>query len=154
MYSFKTATRLYGSILFVSLMFLIVFAPTNVPHRTSVNIRAALGVVGGLLASVIVPNVVALVMTRVLGKGMSWFSREWYCIVLYGTPALTGNICHRFWPHRSISHKSFDRNACFSALDFFPSPSYESATPRIRYHVDRPHAFCDIGFALPVFQHR
>jgi len=46
----------------------------------------------GLVGSIISANVVALVMDKVMGKALSWFSREWLPVVLYGPPAVTGAL--------------------------------------------------------------
>jgi len=47
---------------------------------------AVLGFVGALGGA----NVVAVIMAKVLGKGMSWFSNEYSTMVLYGPPAVLG----------------------------------------------------------------
>lgn len=54
-------------------------------------------VVSGL-GALIGANVVAVVMQRVLGRGMSWFSSELSCLGLYGPAAFTGMyISAIFW---------------------------------------------------------
>ncbi|KAK7456416.1 hypothetical protein VKT23_010664 [Stygiomarasmius scandens] len=49
---------------------------------------AVLGFVGALGGA----NVVAVIMAKVLGKGMSWFSNEYSTMVLYGPPAVLGAL--------------------------------------------------------------
>ncbi|PWN45424.1 hypothetical protein IE81DRAFT_320179 [Ceraceosorus guamensis] len=53
---------------------------------------AIFAVVLSLFASLISANLVALIMTQVLNKGMSWFSHELYPVVLYGPPAVAGSL--------------------------------------------------------------
>lgn len=57
---------------------------------------AMLGTIGSLLFSIITSNIVALIMTKGLGKGMSWFTHEWLPIPLYGPPAILGSLIIQF----------------------------------------------------------
>lgn len=88
MWSFKTANQMYNALLIVSALMLYGLAPPGIGLR--VHLVSAFGVFGGLLGAIVGANVVALIMTRVLHTGMSWFAVEWYPLVLYGVPALTG----------------------------------------------------------------
>ncbi|KAF5334245.1 hypothetical protein D9758_017096 [Tetrapyrgos nigripes] len=49
---------------------------------------ATLGIIGCLL----LPNILAVVMARVLGNAMSWFSNEYSALVLYGPAACLGTL--------------------------------------------------------------
>ena len=90
MYSYKTAALMYNTIFVGSLVLVVTTAPTAVRNR--VHLVSVVGVLGGFIAAILSANIVALVMTQALGRGMSWFSREWYCLVLYGIPALAGKL--------------------------------------------------------------
>jgi hypothetical protein len=56
--------------------------------------RGVVAVVSGAVTAVVGANVVAVIMQRVLGKGMSWFSNEMSTLGLYGPAALTGRSFH------------------------------------------------------------
>lgn len=47
-------------------------------------------VITGLLGALLGANGVAVIMAKVLGKGMSWFSNVHAPVVLYGPPAVFG----------------------------------------------------------------
>jgi hypothetical protein len=49
-----------------------------------------MAVVSGAVGAVVGANLVALIIMKVLGKGMSWFSSELSTLGLYGPAALTG----------------------------------------------------------------
>lgn len=42
------------------------------------------------LSGIVSANVVALVMTKILVKPLSYFRKEWWCVPLYGAPAILG----------------------------------------------------------------
>jgi hypothetical protein len=97
-YSFTTAKLLYGlllgaSVLFVKLTF-IEPAPALKKARGvwSEQGRGMLAVVSGILGSLLVPNIVAVIMQRVLGKGMSWFASQYSALALYGPAAVLGEL--------------------------------------------------------------
>lgn len=50
------------------------------------------GVLLGLIASLISSNLVALFMSEVLNKGMSWYTHEWLPIPLYTPPAILASL--------------------------------------------------------------
>ncbi len=89
-YSFATARIMY-SCLFLAVLLLVQFG--NKLSGWSIWTAQAKGVgavLTGCVGGLITPNVVALVMTKVLGKGMSWFSNEHSGVLLYGVPTLLG----------------------------------------------------------------
>lgn len=43
-----------------------------------------------MVSGIFTANVAALVMTKVLVKPLSYFRKEWWCVPLYGTPAVLG----------------------------------------------------------------
>jgi hypothetical protein len=93
MWSFQTAQRMYNSILVVSALILFGLVPSRIGLR--IYSVAAFGVFGGLVGAIVGANVVALIMTRVLHAGLSWFAVKWSPLVLYGVPALVGVLVSR-----------------------------------------------------------
>lgn len=93
-YSFATAKIMY-SCLFLAVLLFVHFG--NKPSGSSVWTVQAKGVVAvltGYVGGLIAPNVVALVMTKVLGKGMSWFANVHSAVLLYGVPTLLGSLIY------------------------------------------------------------
>ncbi|KAJ6513503.1 hypothetical protein DFH09DRAFT_1197180 [Mycena vulgaris] len=85
MYRFSTAKVVYGALLAGALVL------TRPVWRGQG--RGILAVMGGILGSMLVPNIVALVMHRVLGKGMSWFAGGHFAAIrLYGPATLLGGL--------------------------------------------------------------
>lgn len=83
MYKFSTAKVIYGALLAGSL------AVTRPMWHGQA--RGALAALGGLFGSLLMPNIVALVMQQVLGKGMSWFAGGHFAAMgLYGPATLLG----------------------------------------------------------------
>ncbi|GAC98044.1 hypothetical protein PHSY_005632 [Pseudozyma hubeiensis SY62] len=56
----------------------------------NLTILSALSAIVSIVGAVLGANVVAVIMTRLLGKGMSWYSHEFFPILLYGPPAIAG----------------------------------------------------------------
>jgi uncharacterized membrane protein YeaQ/YmgE (transglycosylase-associated protein family) len=88
-YSFQTANRLYAAMLLASLA---LTAFTTEYKQLGVYPRAMLGVIGAFVGAILSSNAAAFLMARVFGKGMSWFSHEWLCVVLYAPPAVVGKF--------------------------------------------------------------
>ena len=55
---------------------------------TKLTLLSIVGAAASLIAGVVGANVVALFMVHVAGKGMSWFSHEFFAVVLYAPPAI------------------------------------------------------------------
>ena len=88
MYSFDTAAQLHFTLLGVTIAFLALTARFS---QWKTYVKAGLGVGGSFIGAVLSANAVALVRGPLgLANNMSWFSREWYCGLLYGPPALIG----------------------------------------------------------------
>jgi hypothetical protein len=85
-YSFNTAMRLYALLLIASVVFVKLTSGKNVWQEQA---KGAAFVLGSIAGAVIVPNIVAALMQS-MGKGMSWFSREYSPLALYGPAALLG----------------------------------------------------------------
>jgi hypothetical protein len=87
-YSFNIAKTMYGILFIQSLVF--VFAGGKFKDVLKEQIRGAVRVFIGLVGALVGANAVAVIMAKVLGKGMSWFSNELSPVVLYAPPALFG----------------------------------------------------------------
>ena len=85
--SFETATKLYATLFVASGA--LVYCSTTWTEAALIP-RGFLGVFSALLGAMAGANVVALLMTKVLINGMAWYSREWFCVLLYGPPAMIG----------------------------------------------------------------
>ncbi|KAJ7923479.1 hypothetical protein B0H13DRAFT_1979948 [Mycena leptocephala] len=103
MYRFSTAKVAYGMLLASSL---VLTRPVWQNQR-----RGALAVLGGILGSLLAPNVVAVVMHRVLGKGMSWFAGAHFSAIgLYGPATLLGGLASQLFVPTT------DEKTVFSAI--------------------------------------
>ena len=98
-YSFSTAKLMYTALLLASIVLIRLQGPKNALGLWRAQARGVLSVLSALAGGVIVPNVVAFIMSRVLGKGMSWFSHEYSAMALYGVPMLLGKLCPLFFSH-------------------------------------------------------
>ncbi|KAJ7166799.1 hypothetical protein C8R46DRAFT_1095357 [Mycena filopes] len=85
MYRFSTAKVIYASLLAGSL---VLTRPVFPRLRGGV-----IAVMGGLLGSLIAPNIVAVIMQQVLGRGMSWFAGGHLAAIgLYAPVSLLGGL--------------------------------------------------------------
>jgi hypothetical protein len=90
-YSFSSASAMYTSLLVAALT--LVWGASDATASLSFvkqQLRGLRNLFAGLVGALMGANVVALFMTMVLGKALSWFSREWLPLVLYGPPAIAG----------------------------------------------------------------
>ncbi|PLW33163.1 hypothetical protein PCANC_11091 [Puccinia coronata f. sp. avenae] len=102
MYSKTKALRVYTS-LFVAGMTLIT---RNVKSKHySIYFFGFLAAIGSLLGFVIGSNVVAFIMSIVLGKPLSWYRYESFPILLFGPPALAGGLSVQYL-FSKLTHKS------------------------------------------------
>ena len=104
MYTFTTAKILY-TVLFAASFILVRVTfvdPAPALKRAGGFFReqrkGVVAVVAGLVGTMLVPNLVALVMRFVLKKGLSWFSNPFAPLALYGPAALLGEFLSL--PHR------------------------------------------------------
>lgn len=97
-YSFQTAKITYFAFFITSLAFvkLTYVDPAPALKKSRAMWQEQLG---GIVAVIAAPsgalvgaNTVAYIMTKVLNKGMSWFSVELSCLILYLPPALAGAL--------------------------------------------------------------
>lgn len=93
MYSFKTAKLMYSALFLSCLLFVWVSSPSQGRAERTKGLVAVLAAVAG---TIIVPNVVALVMSKGLNKGMSWFSSPFAPLFLYAPPTLLGALLSQY----------------------------------------------------------
>ncbi|KAF9644527.1 hypothetical protein BDM02DRAFT_3121775 [Thelephora ganbajun] len=97
-YSFQTARITYFVFFIASLGFVkltyIDPAPALKKGRTmwQEQLRGMAAVIAAPIGALFGANTVAYIMTKILNKGMSWFSVELSCLVLYLPPALAGAL--------------------------------------------------------------
>ncbi|KAF7318377.1 Peptide hydrolase [Mycena chlorophos] len=102
MYRFSTAKVMYG----VSLATAVFFTrPILAKKRWRGGVRAVLT---GLLGTIVVPNLLAFFMSKVLGKGMSWFSGYVFgALGLYAPAALLGGFSSQLLlPSTAVNEKA------------------------------------------------
>ncbi|KAJ7768520.1 hypothetical protein B0H16DRAFT_1520063 [Mycena metata] len=102
-YRFSTAKVIYASLLAGSLMLTRPVLP---------RLRGGVvAVIGGLLGSLLAPNIVAFCMHRVLGRGMSWFAGGHFAAIgLYAPVTLLGGLASQ------LLVPATDEKTVFSAL--------------------------------------
>lgn len=97
-YSFQTARITYLVFLITSLAFIKLTyvdpAPALKKSRAmwQEQLRGIAAVVAAPVGALVGANFVAYIMTKVFNKGMSWFSVELSCLILYLPPALAGAL--------------------------------------------------------------
>ena len=90
-YSFSAASAMYTTLLVAVLAF--IWETSRVTSNINflkLQLRGQFSLLGGLVGALAGVNIVAYFMSMVLGKNLSWFSREWLPLVLYGPPAMAG----------------------------------------------------------------
>ncbi|KAF8655951.1 hypothetical protein AX16_002858 [Volvariella volvacea WC 439] len=108
-YSFETAQVLYTALLALSVGLVGVTATATADAGAGAGARAGSGgsvwdeqwrgakaVGAAVVGSLVTPNLVAVVMSKVLGKGMSWFSDVYSPIALYAPPAILGALLSQY----------------------------------------------------------
>jgi len=97
-YSFQTARITYFLFFITSLGFVKLTyvdpAPALKKGRTMwrEQLRGIAAVIAAPIGALVGANIVAYIMTKVFNKGMSWFSIELSCLILYLPPALAGAL--------------------------------------------------------------
>ena len=95
-YSFSTAKVLYSAsfvlALLVARLTYVDPAPALKKGTSFVSelVRGIVAVSSAFIGAAVGVNVVALIMDKVLGRSLSWFSSVFACILLYGPAALAG----------------------------------------------------------------
>lgn len=80
-------------------------------------VSGLLSIVGAALGA----NVVAIIMARVLGKGMSWYSHEFFPILLYAPPAVAGILIVQFLTSKLVKphQRPYLERSSLSGLGIF-----------------------------------
>jgi hypothetical protein len=87
-YSFKTAKVMYTTLLVATVSFICLRKGSRVwKEQLQGGVRVLAGIVGALVGA----NGVAVIMNKLLGKGMSWFSQEYSPLLLYAPPSFFGS---------------------------------------------------------------
>jgi hypothetical protein len=91
-YSFNTAKAMHTALFIcaITLVYSHEKSRLNSAAFWKHQMRAASRVLAGLGGALTSANIVAAVMSRVLGCGMSWFSNEFSALALFSPPALFG----------------------------------------------------------------
>ncbi|KAG8991503.1 hypothetical protein FRB90_001316 [Tulasnella sp. 427] len=76
---------------------LSLLAGTTGPDLRRTILKATGGVLGSLVGAALGAGVAASVMAKILEAGMSWYSKETSCFVLYGPPALAGALAAQYF---------------------------------------------------------
>ncbi|KIO27275.1 hypothetical protein M407DRAFT_73396 [Tulasnella calospora MUT 4182] len=94
LYSVQTAWKVLLVVLLASMS---LFAGTTSPDLRRTIWKATGGVLGSLVGAALGAGVTASIMAKILEAGMSWFSKETSCFVLYGPPALAGALAAQYF---------------------------------------------------------
>lgn len=89
-YTFRTGKQLFSLITVASIAMIHAFGLKSTSKIWSAHIKGVVIVVSSGAGALMSANVVAVVMQRVLGRGMSWFADPLSCLCLYGPAAFTG----------------------------------------------------------------
>ncbi|KAF8315143.1 hypothetical protein DL93DRAFT_2166855 [Clavulina sp. PMI_390] len=118
MWSFGTASIMYNTFLVLSILLLLALPP-KVPATT--HLVSLFGIVASLIASALTTNAVAFIMKGLLGRGLSWFARAWYPLVLYGPAALFGLLLVQYMLRNLVPQpsQSVVEYSTFSMLHLF-----------------------------------
>ncbi|KAF4610913.1 hypothetical protein D9613_007233 [Agrocybe pediades] len=101
-YSFTTAKIIYISLLVASFILVRYAFIDPAPALKSGHGfwreqgKGAIAVVAGIVGTILVPNIVAIIMRNVLNKGMSWFKSPLAPIGLYGPAAILGCLISQY----------------------------------------------------------
>lgn len=96
MYSFKTARIMYAALFVASLLFVRLSSVSKMNRERAGWTSGLVAVMAAVAGILIVPNAVALFMSKGLNKGMSWFSNPFAPIVLYAPPTLLGALLSQY----------------------------------------------------------
>ncbi|KZT69234.1 hypothetical protein DAEQUDRAFT_811468 [Daedalea quercina L-15889] len=96
-YSFRTANILYTALFVASAVLVRALYVDPAPALRTKSmlgeqLKASAAVVAAVAGAFVGVNATALLMTKVLGKSLSWFSSERACVLLYAPAALSGAL--------------------------------------------------------------
>lgn len=95
-FDFSTAKAIYATFLALSVVLVwqtYVDPSPALKAGTSIigeQLKGVIAISSAIVGGLVGANVVAFLMQRVLGKGMSWFAEEYTTVALYGPATLTG----------------------------------------------------------------
>lgn len=99
MYSFATAKVMYTLLFFASLALVRITYVDPAPALKKIGngfwreqIKGGMAVVFGVIGTLLIPNLVAVVMKYALNKGLSWFASPLMPLALYGPAAILGTV--------------------------------------------------------------
>ncbi|EIN06322.1 hypothetical protein PUNSTDRAFT_106562 [Punctularia strigosozonata HHB-11173 SS5] len=113
LYTFSTARILHGALFAASA--LLVYRTSASFNLWKEQARGILASSSAFVGALVGANVVAFVMSFVLGHGMSWFSREFSCLVLYGPAAITGALVSQLFVRPSSERTIWTSTLLFNA---------------------------------------
>lgn len=128
-YSHATATALSATLLVASLaLFWEISLVTPNINFVKLHLRGLRNLLSGLMGALLGANVVAFLMTAVLGKALSWFSREWLPLVLYAPPAIAGaEVLHSTY----VNHTQPIVLGALAPQLFFFHPAHQDESPTL-----------------------
>ncbi|CBQ69193.1 conserved hypothetical protein [Sporisorium reilianum SRZ2] len=87
----------------------------------SLTMLSALSALLSVVGAAVGANVVAVIMTRVLGKGMPWYSHEFFPVLLYGPPAVAGVLVVQLLTSKLVKpyQRPYLERASLSGLGIF-----------------------------------
>ncbi|KAI0705019.1 hypothetical protein C8T65DRAFT_653452 [Cerioporus squamosus] len=112
-YSYSTAKLLYSASAILALIVARLTYNDPAPALkkgisfTSESVKSMVAVVAAFIGAAVGVNLVALLMDKVLGRPLSWFSFEFACILLYGPAALAGGVASQLLVGRTREHTAF-----------------------------------------------
>ncbi|KAJ8297177.1 putative endoplasmic reticulum metallopeptidase 1 [Rhodotorula toruloides] len=94
-YSRATATILYG--ILAALVAVVVTDRVDWAKEKKVYILSVVGVLGGLISSIVGANLVAAALSLGMGKSMTWFRNENYPLLVFGPPSLLAVVLYQYF---------------------------------------------------------
>lgn len=92
-YSYSVASVMYTTLLVAVITLLqVTSSSSSTIDLFKLQLRGLRNILSGLVGALLGANIVAFFMSMVFNKDLSWFSREWLPLVLYGPPAVTGTV--------------------------------------------------------------
>lgn len=87
----------------------------------NLTILSILSAIVSLVGAALGANAIAFIMTRVLGKGMSWYKHEFHALFLYGPPALASILIVQYLASQMVKpyQRPYLERASLSGLSIF-----------------------------------
>lgn len=97
----STATIAYSALFMVSIA--LAFSRMEKSYISG-YVVCLISVPLSMVSGIVTANIAALVMTKILVRPLSYFRKEWWCVPLYGAPAVLGKYCPRATVHVNPSN--------------------------------------------------